>query len=165
MSAQTSLSAMPSTPALFRRLASALYETLLLVGITSVFVLLPQTLYAMTTGQTATAGFLLLNLLIVMGLYFSWFWSHGGQTLAMKTWKFRLIDARGGAVGMPRALLRYLLCWPSWGLFGVGLLWAIFDREHQFLHDRLAGTRLMIVSADLPRASSHPPPAKTTRSA
>lgn len=155
---------MPSTPALFRRLASALYETLLLVGITSVFVLLPQTLYAMTTGQTATAGFLLLNLLIVMGLYFSWFWFHGGQTLAMKTWKFCLRDAStGGRVSMARAALRHLLAWLSLGLAGLGVLWALFDRHGQFLHDRLAGTCLIPVSDALPTTASRRPPAGTSR--
>ncbi len=138
---------MQSTPSaphiLFRRLFSALYETLLLIGVTAVFVLLPQTLYAMIQGHTASSTLLLLNLTVVMGLYFVWFWSHGGQTLAMKTWKIRLVDTQGSAVTKPRALLRFALCFPSWGLLGAGLLWAIFDAEHQFLHDRLAGTRLI----------------------
>lgn len=154
----------PPAPSLLRRLASALYEALLLVGVIAVFALLPQTLYAMAMGQTAPAGLLLLNLFTVMGLYFIGFWSHGGQTLAMKTWKFRLIDAQGANVSTRRALLRYLLCWPSWGALGAGLLWAIFDREHQFLHDRLSGTRLIRVSDDPPTSSSRPLPAKKSHS-
>jgi len=28
-------------------------------------------------------------------------------------------------------------------LGGIGLIWAFFDRDRQFLHDRLAGTRLV----------------------
>jgi uncharacterized RDD family membrane protein YckC len=44
-----------------------------------------------------------------------------------------------------QALLRYLLCWPSIILGGVGIVWALFDRDRQFLHDRLAGTRLVMV--------------------
>ena len=151
-------------PSLRRRLACWLYEGMLLFAVVFVAGWLFSTLGQMRNAMDDRRHLLQAFLFVVFGIYFSWFWARG-QTLAMKTWKFRLIDARGGAVGMPRALLRYLLCWPSWGLFGVGLLWAIFDREHQFLHDRLAGTRLMIVSADLPRASSHPPPAKTARSA
>jgi hypothetical protein len=27
---------------------------------------------------------------------------------------------------------------------GAGFLWAIWDRDHQFLHDRLAGTALVL---------------------
>jgi uncharacterized RDD family membrane protein YckC len=30
-------------------------------------------------------------------------------------------------------------------LFPASIAWALFDRERQFLHDRLAGTRLVSV--------------------
>jgi uncharacterized RDD family membrane protein YckC len=36
-----------------------------------------------------------------------------------------------------------LLLWPSIGFYGAGLIWAIFDRDRQFLHDRLSGTRIV----------------------
>jgi uncharacterized RDD family membrane protein YckC len=39
--------------------------------------------------------------------------------------------------------LRYVLAWPCLVYLGAGLFWAIFDRDRQFLHDRLAGTRLV----------------------
>jgi uncharacterized RDD family membrane protein YckC len=40
------------------------------------------------------------------------------------------------------ALARYLLA--VWGvmLAGIGFWWAFVDRDGQFLHDRLAGTRI-----------------------
>ncbi|HEY6895974.1 MAG TPA: RDD family protein, partial [Rhodocyclaceae bacterium] len=37
---------------------------------------------------------------------------------------------------------RYLLSWPSILFFGAGLIWAYLDRDRQFMHDRLAGTRI-----------------------
>jgi uncharacterized RDD family membrane protein YckC len=46
-------------------------------------------------------------------------------------------------IGVGRAALRYVLAWPSLLLFGVGVFWAFFDRDRQFLHDRLAGTRVV----------------------
>jgi uncharacterized RDD family membrane protein YckC len=109
---------------------------------------------------------------VIIGLYFTWCWTHGGQTLPMKTWKFRLV-ALNGRLGAARAWLRYVLTWigPVAGVvvykllveatgFGTGRfsiaafsaclpflllnwLWAWGDRERQFLHDRLAGTRLV----------------------
>lgn len=136
---------MPSfeTPALPRRFASMLYEALLLLGVVGVLVVFPQSIYAMNAGQAAAPWLTQLHLLIVLAAYFTWFW-HRGQTLAMKTWKIRLVCAGSGAVAsLPRALLRYALCWPSLGLFGAGLLWALIDRDGQFLHDRIAGTRLV----------------------
>ena len=64
----------------------------------------------------------------------------------MKTWRIRLISADGPAIRPAQALLRYLLCWPSLLFLGVGILWAYLDRDGQFLHDRLAGTRLAIAN-------------------
>ena len=76
-------------------------------------------------------------LVAVFAAYFLWCWLRGGQTLAMKAWRIRLVD-----VSPRKALLRFLYALalvPT----GVSLLWALVDRERQFLHDRLAGTRLV----------------------
>lgn len=142
-------------PGLPRRLASMLYETLLLAAVIAALVLLPQTLYAMHVGVSAPAWLLLLHLLTVLAAYFVGFWRLG-QTLAMKTWKIRLVDAsNGGQVEVSRATLRHLLAWPALGLAGVGILWSLIDRDGQFLHDRLAGTRLIPVS-DVPSTTTSP---------
>jgi uncharacterized RDD family membrane protein YckC len=84
-----------------------------------------------------------LYLFIVSGLYFTWFWRHGGQTLAMKTWRIRLERVDGGVPRLGQAWLRYLLA--VLGLLGLGLgfLWAVIDPDRQFLHDRVARTRLV----------------------
>ncbi len=150
-----------NTPTLLRRFASMLYESLLLVGVIAVLVLMPHIIYAMNVGQAAAPWLLQLHLIVVLGAYFVWFWHHGGQTLAMKTWKIRLVDVQGRTVSTGRALLRYVFCWPSLFLFGAGLLWALFDSERQFLHDRLSGTRL--TRADLSPSISDAPPTTSSR--
>jgi uncharacterized RDD family membrane protein YckC len=64
----------------------------------------------------------------------------------MQTWGIRVVDAtQDNPPHWRRAALRYLLSWPSVLLCGAGLIWALFDRERQFLHDRLAGTRVIRV--------------------
>ena len=83
-----------------------------------------------------------IYLFLVLGFYFSYFWHRSGQTVPMKTWRFRLVDRQGQRPSWPRAVLRYLLAWfglPS----GASILWALLDREGQFLHDRLTGLRLI----------------------
>ena len=92
-------------------------------------------------GGDATQGALRHELQLFIGAvfagYFLWCWLRGGQTLAMKAWKIRLVDVTPG-----RALVRFLFALvfvPT----GVSILWAIFDHERQFLHDRLARTRLL----------------------
>ena len=135
------------TPSVLRRLASMLYEALLLLGVaffaTSLF------LFA-AGGRDATGGWtrhvLQGFVVLVFAAYFLWCWLRGGQTLPMKAWKIRLVD-----VTPQRALLRLAL---ALLLLPLSILWAFFDRDRQFLHDRLAGTRLIGVQ---PTTSSPPP--------
>lgn len=130
-------------PGLLRRLAAMFYELLLLSAVLAVVLILPHVLLGAFSHRMATAKVLWVHLFLVLLIYFLWFWCHGGQTLAMKTWRIQLLSRTGLPVRPAQALLRYLLCWPSLGLAGVGLLWALVDRDRQFLHDRLAGTCLV----------------------
>ena len=107
-------------------------------------------------------------LFCVIAAYFTWFWRHGGQTLAMKTWRFRVVSIDGGELNFARALARFIIALLFYGPACVGLvllffpdrisrvitmwaflpmvatiLWARHDADHQFLHDRVAGTRLV----------------------
>ena len=92
-------------------------------------------------GKDATHGglryALQLFIFTVFAAYFLWCWLRGGQTLAMKAWHIRVVD-----ITPAKALLRLVL---AALLFPVSVVWALFDRDRQFLHDRLAGTRLVSV--------------------
>jgi uncharacterized RDD family membrane protein YckC len=91
----------------------------------------------------ALQGFVVL----VIAAYFLRCWLYGGQTLAMRAWRIRLVG-----VTPRKALLRFvyaLVLVPS----GISLLWALFDVDKQFLHDRLAGTRLVPANAAPPTTS------------
>ena len=92
-------------------------------------------------GREATQGWLRLALQLFVGAviasYFLWCWLRGGQTLAMRAWRIRLVG-----VTPVKALLRLLLAFllvPT----GVSILWSLFDADRQFLHDRIVGTRLV----------------------
>jgi uncharacterized RDD family membrane protein YckC len=126
-----------------RRLASMLYETLLVTGVLLLTLLLPHLLIGAFAQRVASASILWAHLFLVLFVYFVGFWRHGGQTLAMKTWHIRLVSHDGQAISTAQALRRFLWCWPTLALGGIGLIWALFDRDHQFLYDRLAGTRLV----------------------
>jgi uncharacterized RDD family membrane protein YckC len=127
------------TPGIARRLASMLYEALLLFAIAffAGFAFYFASRGAPLEGWVRTAHQLLLG--AVFAAYFLWCWLRGGQTLAMKAWRIRLVE-----VSPRKALLRFLLAL-AFVPTGISLLWALFDRERQFLHDRLAGTRLVLV--------------------
>jgi len=78
-------------------------------------------------------------------LFFGWFWTHGGQTLGMKTWRFRVEQENGKAMTWSRALLRFLAAIISWLPFGAGFVWCLFSRDRLAFHDVLSGTRLVHV--------------------
>jgi len=120
-----------------------LYEGLLLLGVLSVTFMLPHLAIGIGMQSVLPGPALLAHLLLVLLAYFLWFWRHGGQTLAMQTWRLRLEGTTGNIVTLPQAVLRFALCFPSLLFFGAGLIWAVFDRDRQFLHDRLAGTRIV----------------------
>ena len=75
--------------------------------------------------------------------YFAWCWLRGGQTLAMKTWRIRVVAKDGTPITLGQTLLRFVLAALGIGFAGAGLIWAFFDSDRQFLHDRLAGTRIV----------------------
>ena len=172
--------ALTPAPGLLRRLAAFVYEGVLLFGVLMlagfVYSSLTQQRHALQ-GKTGLQVFLFG----VLGLYFSWFWSHGGQTVAMKAWHIRLVGADLAPLPPGRALLRYLLAW-LWfvpalatahfaGLLGgaamaaillVGVLayaalaWLRPDR--QFWHDAVCGTRLVDDRTALPALARSPRP-------
>jgi uncharacterized RDD family membrane protein YckC len=115
-----------------------LYEALLLFALAFV----ATWVFQLAAGTPVIAGsrlrLLQAFLLAVFAAYFLWCWLRGGQTLAMKTWRIRLVG-----VTPAKAVLRFF-CALVFVPTGVSLLWALFDRERAFLHDRLAGTRLVL---------------------
>lgn len=131
-------------PGILRRLAAMSYEILLLSGVVAVLMIAPHVLIGAFAHRLATPTVLWAHLFLVLLVYFIGFWSNGGQTLAMKTWRIRLLTAEGLPVRPAQALLRFLLCWPSLVFGGVGIVWALIDRDRQFLHDRIAGTQLVM---------------------
>ena len=152
-----------TAPKLSRRMACWLYEGMLMFGVVFIagylFSTLTQTRNALDNRHGLQAF-----LFVVFGIYFTWFWAKG-QTLAMKTWHIRLVDRQGRPVTQPRALARYALSWlwllPPLAvlapfqlkggetvvlLAGWVVVWALLSRFHpqrQFVHDVLAGTRLI----------------------
>jgi uncharacterized RDD family membrane protein YckC len=125
-----------------RRLASLFYDALLLAGVLFLAGFLVAGLVpAAPTGlpRLLYQGYLFM----VCGVYFTWYWRHGGQTLAMKTWRIRVTRIDGTPLGLNQAWLRFFLAGVGLACLGLGFLWAAIDPRRQYLHDRLARTRLI----------------------
>lgn len=126
-----------------RRLGSLLYEALVIVALGVFLFLLPLALFAGVSRLMPGPGLLWLYLFLLFGTYFVWCWVRAGQTLAMKTWRLYLVDAQTGKNLRPlQALVRYGMAWICWPT-GLALLWCVLDPDRQFLHDRIAGSRIV----------------------
>lgn len=157
---------------LARRLASSLYEGLLLTALALAVSLIllpwiaPGTAYASRTlvlPAPSARAISFACLFAAAGAYCSWLWSGGRRTLPMRTWGIALVTSEGAAVSPGRAAVRYLAAWigPAcaiaaylamrpyghrrWAaaLLAVNYAWALLDPDRRLLHDRLAGTRLV----------------------
>ena len=153
------------TPSLPRRMACFVYEGVLLFGVVMIAGYLFSSLTQQRNAMLGRHG-LQAFLFVVLGIYFTWFWSTGGQTVAMKAWHIRLLRADGAPVTQVRALARYALSW-LWFVPALVLVWladlhelvpifaalaagvivfAAASQLHptrQFWHDALCGTRLV----------------------
>lgn len=157
--------AQATAPALPRRMAAFLYEGVLLFGLVMVVGFVYSIAVNQKHGLQGRQGMMAVQFL-ALSCYFLWMWTHGGQTLALKTWQLRLVSAQGGPIQLKQALVRYLLSWlwfmPAWLaawlagwhqsklLYGAMLVWILFYAgltrflpRGQFLHDVISGTRLI----------------------
>ena len=137
------MSARLPVPGVARRLACALYDLLISVALVLIATF-PFILLFGDSTQGWRRHLLQAWLVAVIGTYYVAFWTRSGQTLPMKTWRIALVRAGdGGPVLLVQAVHRFLLAILSTLAVGLGFLWAVVDRDRQFLHDRLAGTAIV----------------------
>ena len=173
------LNALPS-PQFWRRVSCCLYEQLVLLGVIALTFLAPNLLLGILFGAALPSWLTFIYLYAVLGIYFVWYWTKSGQTLAMQTWRVRLIGDGGYQATKRQAFWRYvfgslwlipcvLLQWvfhfEKWQivemLFTIALfIWPLsiyLDRQNslyrQSLPDRLAGTRLVELPKNLVKLS------------
>lgn len=166
LSAQTCAErARGTAPTLRRRLAAFLYEGVLLFGLVMVVGLVYSVAVDQRHGLQGRQGMMAAQF-VALSAYFMWLWTHGGQTLALKTWQLRIVTADGTPLPLPRALLRYLTSWlwvlppllvislagvhgkgaiTAWVLGWIGVYASLswLHPSRQFLHDVISGTRVI----------------------
>ena len=169
---QATESAPVATPTILRRVTAMLYEALLLFAVEMLAIAVYMLVTLNSQHPLAREG-MKVWLFLVTAAYFMWCWIDSGHTLAMKTWRIKVVKLGCHKLPLRTAAARFLLClgwfapallvcW-AFGLHGkaqIGIalalgvvawaMTALFDKDRQFLHDRLAGTRLIA----LPKAAS-----------
>jgi uncharacterized RDD family membrane protein YckC len=141
-----------ATVGIARRLAAILYDLFLLVAVILVAVSLFTILVESVAGQSSSGQLLetpwikvvfQLYLFLVSALFYLWFWTHGGQTLGLKVWKLKVVDNDLNELDIKKAGLRLVWAIVTCIPFGLGYLWALFNKERLTLYDQLSGTRLV----------------------
>ncbi len=114
----TALATLPTTVAsnatynapIARRVWSSLYELALLFGLNFVTAFIVQ--IALTLLHIQLPYWLhSLIFFMVMGIYFTYCWTRGGQTLAQRTWHLKTTDLNGNSVNYTQSWLRYILAY------------------------------------------------------
>ncbi len=127
------------SPGFFRHMAVIVYDSLLLLALLflAIAVALP-----LNKGEAITSGYIFpLYLLAVSFFYYGWFWTHGGQTLGMKTWKVKIRTFDKQPVSWKHALIRFFAAIISW-IAGLGFFWKIIDKKKHTWHDNISKTAL-----------------------
>jgi len=142
---------------LVKRLISIVYDLILLIAIffavgIPVSIL---TTFIFNSGNAITEehslylvnqAIILLSLFIASIGFYTWFWTHGGQTLGMKTWRIKLMSNNGQNITHKQALKRYFAALLSWGIFGLGFIWCLIDNKKRTWHDIFSDSHLVQLS-------------------
>lgn len=140
----------PESASLIRRLAAIFYDLLLLIGI--LFVVSAIAVW-INRGTAVDHPAYYLALVIATFIFFGWFWTHGGQTLGLRTWRLQVVDNQGRTLTWRQSLLRFAAAWLAYLPAAAGLLWMLFDKDSLAVHDRLSKTRVI----KLPKGLRLPP--------
>ena len=142
-------------PGLLRRLTAILYDFLLLAALlmlASALVVIPLGAGMEVDSRTISQNpFYRIYLILVIVGFFCGFWLRGGQTLGMRAWRIMVVRNDGSPLTLSDALKRFSAALLSWAALGIGFLWSLFDEEKLTWHDRLSGTRLVMLEKEKKR--------------
>lgn len=78
----------------------------------------------------------------IIGFYW-FFWKRVGQTIGMRTWRLKVVDQKQNIISHRQCLIRILLGPISLGLFGLGYLWCLVNKNKAAWHDIASNTRVI----------------------
>jgi uncharacterized RDD family membrane protein YckC len=135
--------ASPAKPGFFRYLGAIFYDLILVIA---VFFVATAILLPFNQGEAIHSSFLFpLYLLSVSFVFYGWFWTHGGQTLGLRAWKLRLVNHKQNDISWKQALIRYLTAGASWLVFGLGIIWRVWQKNGKTWQDLSSKSSIIFV--------------------
>lgn len=136
-----------AAPGLGRRLASMFYDAWLIAALWLLGATVDYAVQsALGTAETPARVPLQVFLVACPFLFYGWFWTHGGQTLGMRAWRIKALREDGDAMDWRHSIVRVAAAHLSLLAFGLGYFWMLVDRERLTWHDRLSGSRMVLLS-------------------
>lgn len=132
---------MRSNVSLLRRLGAISYDIFLSFSL--VFFIIGVILIIFSDKHSQNNILIFVIAIVSIYFYFTWSWVKGGQTLGMRAWKFKIVQSNNAPITHAQALLRFTLAWVSFGLFGLGFFYQLWDENRLTLHDKYSHTQLM----------------------
>jgi len=96
-------------------------------------------------------------------VYFMVLWKQYGQTLGLRMLGIKVIRTNAASLDWTSALLRFLGYMISWAALSLLFLWVVFDNRRQGLHDKMAGTYVIVVPKKKARITATQPYAAVER--
>lgn len=140
--------------ALWRRFAAMVYDFLLVVALSFFY-------YAIAIGiNVAIHGVpeqgkpvdwghfkfvVFVGWLYFIAGFFCFFWNKSGQTLGMKTWHLKTFNVQNQYPTYRQGFIRCLIAPFSFLFFGIGYWWIFTNPERQTLHEKISGTRTLLI--------------------
>lgn len=157
----------------FRRICAIFYDLLILTALSIISTLCLQLIFNQGKAFAPGNHYYQAFLMILWIGYFTYFWSHKGQTTGMAAWKIFLIAKNNNAydnineansninktASFKQILIRIGAAIPSFLLLGIGFFWCLIDKEKRTLYDKMAGTEVIYTPTRtrgwLPRSFTH----------
>ncbi len=149
------------TPPLLKRLAAMGYDSLLVFALLflsgGIYIEIARRIAhiasaEVTTGQivteiapAASGPLFTIYLVLVVGLFFSYFWCKAGQTLGMQSWRLKIQNADGSLISVKQAFIRYGVAIVSLCFFGAGYFWVLVDKENKTWHDKASKSETILL--------------------
>lgn len=143
------MTAITRPAAVWRRVAAALYDSLLLIALWMITSLLDVVIRDLLGLPRNLQALQVLEFSIGL-LFFGWFWTHGGQTLGMRVWRLQVRRQDGAALRWPIAAVRYSVMLLTWiAVFLPAVLEMPSVAAHVHADNALAGSLIVCTVAVL----------------
>ena len=128
-----------SSAPIWKRVLALIYDALVVTAL----VLISGLVASLISQGEAPSWLTQMLIVLSVGGYFWWSWSHGGKTAGMRAWRLRVIGMECEPLTSQVATKRLMMCVVTLAPTGLPLLTGWFSPIGQTVYDSLSKTRVV----------------------